>query len=190
MSYLLPAASPATTKLVFFDTLPDTFAPRAFSAAPASSRFMPLCVRLPVNTNVSPSSVCGSASAASASTSSARRTPCFANRSMTCTLSGVRRNRYVECAIFGPTPSTAASCSSVAAISASMLGNARASVSAMVLPTWRIPSPNSGRANGRVRDSSMAATSFFATVCPRQMGSPSLFVRPVCSCASSTSSSV
>ena len=52
--------------VVFFDTLPDTFAPRAFSAAPASSRFMPLCVRLPVSTNVSPSSVCGSASAACA----------------------------------------------------------------------------------------------------------------------------
>ena len=33
-----PGLSPATTKLVFFDTLPVTFAPRASSAAVASSR--------------------------------------------------------------------------------------------------------------------------------------------------------
>src|SRR5690606_21510236 len=35
-----PAASPATTRCVFFDTLPETFAPRASSFAPASSRLI------------------------------------------------------------------------------------------------------------------------------------------------------
>ena len=109
---------------------------------------------------------------------------------MTAALSGVRRNKYALRAIFGPTPSMTARSSSEASISASMDGYAAASSSAMVLPTWRMPSPNSARANGRVRLSSMAATSFFATVDPRRMGSPSLFTRPMSRSDSSTSSSV
>ena len=60
----------------------------------------------------------------------------------------------------------------------------------MVLPTWRIPNPKSTRAKGRLFDSAMAATSFAATVCPTRTGSPSLFVRPVSTWESSTSSSV
>ena len=71
-----------------------------------------------------------------------------------------------------------------------MDGYAAASSSAMVLPTWRMPSPKSARENGLARLPSIAATSFFATVDPRRMGSPSLFTRPMSSSASSTSSSV
>ena len=61
--------------------------------------------------------------------------------------------------------------------------------SAVVLPTCRMPSPNSTRAKVRPFDASMAATSFFATVCPRRTGSPSAFTRPMSKLASSSSDS-
>src|SRR5690606_30224309 len=49
-----PASAPATTNPVFFDTLPDTLAPRASSFAFASSR--PIESSVPVITTVTPSS--------------------------------------------------------------------------------------------------------------------------------------
>ena len=49
-----PASAPTTRKLVFFDTLPDTFAPSARSASSAASRCRPASV--PVITKVRPAS--------------------------------------------------------------------------------------------------------------------------------------
>src|SRR5690606_28292050 len=54
LASLEPAASPATTKLVFFDTLPATLAPSASSFSLASSRL--IAARVPVSTTVLPSS--------------------------------------------------------------------------------------------------------------------------------------
>src|SRR5690606_7392769 len=54
LASLEPAASPATTRCVFFDTLPATLAPSASSCSPASSRL--IADRLPVSTTVLPSS--------------------------------------------------------------------------------------------------------------------------------------
>ena len=51
---LLPAASPATTALVFLDTDPDTLAPRASSFSPASLREADSSS--PVRTKVKPAS--------------------------------------------------------------------------------------------------------------------------------------
>ena len=103
MSYFEPAFSPATTKLVFFDTDPDTLAPMAFRRAPASSRVMPECASIPVSTKVRPASTWGTSSP-TATASSAMVTPAARNRSMTDTLSGVRKNSHIPWATFGPTP--------------------------------------------------------------------------------------
>ena len=187
LSYLLPAASPQMTKLVFFDTLPETFAPLAFRRAPASSRVMPDSTRLPVSTKVRPASVCGTSSAGA---SSARFTPRCARRRSTSWLAGVRKNECTLAATMPPTPSTSVSSSTLAAESASMVGNAATICSAVVLPTWRMPRPNSTRANERPLLASMAATSFAAMVEPRCTGVPSFFERPVSRVASSYSSSV
>src|SRR3546814_3686179 len=54
LASLLPAASPATRKLVFFDTLPAALAPSASSFSFASSR--PIEDSVPVRTTVLPSS--------------------------------------------------------------------------------------------------------------------------------------
>src|SRR5690349_177871 len=54
LSSFEPASLPATTKLVFFDTLPATFAPSASSFSFASSRVSDVSV--PVSTTVCPSS--------------------------------------------------------------------------------------------------------------------------------------
>src|SRR5690606_37379448 len=65
-----PASAPATTNPVFFDTLPDTLAPRASSFAFASSR--PIESSVPVITTVTPSSgPSAAASPGSAASSSA-----------------------------------------------------------------------------------------------------------------------
>src|SRR5690606_29379221 len=50
LASLEPAASPATTRWVFFGTLPATLAPSAWSFSPASSRVIE--DRLPVSTTV------------------------------------------------------------------------------------------------------------------------------------------
>src|SRR3984957_15732882 len=54
LSSLDPAFDPATTKLVFFDTEPDTFPPSAWIASAASSLVRPSSV--PVSTTVTPAS--------------------------------------------------------------------------------------------------------------------------------------
>src|SRR5690606_24747723 len=68
LASLEPAASPATTKLVFFDTLPAALAPSASSFSLASSRLIE--DRVPVSTTVMPSS--GPEATASAAGNSAR----------------------------------------------------------------------------------------------------------------------
>src|SRR5690606_250396 len=71
LSSLEPASVPATTKLVFLETLPATLAPSASSRALASSRF--ICAKVPVSTTVLPSStpsLCWPVSGVRASSSS------------------------------------------------------------------------------------------------------------------------
>src|SRR3954468_14152410 len=115
LSYFDPGESPATTYAVFFDTELAAFPPRATMASLASSREN--TVSDPVTTIDRPSSVRSTL----VSRSSAIRTPAARHLSMIARCQSTVNHSTTAAAIVGPTPSTAANCSSDAALIASRL---------------------------------------------------------------------
>src|SRR6266481_1507341 len=140
-----PASLPATTKLVFFDTLPDTLAPRAVSASCACSRLM--LPSVPVMTTVRPESAGGPAVAAARSISG-HFTPLSRKALITLRCSSDAKNAARCAATTGPTSGTWRIALSSAPISGSSVPKCRASASAVASPTSRMPSPYSSRGVG------------------------------------------
>ena len=159
------------------DTEDDTLPPSACTASPAASRLNPSSV--PVTTTVTPASGwLGSAAAAPAAglgggggtqSGMASRTPAARHLSTMATCQSTPNHSMIEAAIFGPTPSAAASSSADAAAIASSEPNWAASTRAAVGPACRMDSATSTRHSGRVRASSSLPSSLAA-----------LTVRPPC----------
>ena len=103
---LEPALSPTTTKLVFFETLPEALPPRETMASLALSRVNPS--REPVTTTVRPSRVRAGSSCSSES-SSRVRTPAASQRLRISRCQSTSRHLAQDSAMVGPTPSTSAS---------------------------------------------------------------------------------
>ena len=95
-------------------------------------------------------------------------TPAARSRPSTATLVSAERNSARLAAMMPPTPSTAASSSTVAASIASRDPKARATARAPVGPTWRIPSATSSRLSGCAREASMPATRLAADSAPNR----------------------
>ena len=96
----LPGASPTTTAVVFFDTLPGALPPRDVMASSAPSRLKPSSV--PVTTIDVPASVCG----AVGSSTRPKSTPAARSFSMTARWPVVVEPRRAPTpAMVGPTPS-------------------------------------------------------------------------------------
>ena len=167
MSYLEPGASPATTNEVFFDTDPAALPPRAMIASLASSRENP--VSEPVTTIVRPAQV----ASMPVSRSSAIRTPAARHFSTIARCQSTSNHSRSAAAMVGPTPSTSANCSSVAAITASRLPNAIARARAAVGPTWRMDSATRIRHSGR----SLACCRFFSSREPLADSTPLLVLK-------------
>src|SRR5690606_9440789 len=143
LSYFEPGASPTTTNAVFFDTEPAALPPRAMMASLASSRENSRNV--PVTTMESPSRFRGT----DVSRSASMRTPARRHFSTISRCQSTANHSRTALAMVGPTPSTSASRSSLAASIASMEPNSRASACAAVGPTCRIDSPTRTFHNGR-----------------------------------------
>ena len=197
LSYLLPASSPATTNDVFLLTLPETLAPSALSAEPASSRVKP---RQRAGEHERQAGQRLRAEAApGAPRRVRRRRPASGRgprRSRGCRRTrGCSRRSSGRCLRRWPAGrqraprrwtgrrrAAAARCalrSSIAAIEP----NAAASASPTVAPTCRIPKPNSSRDSGLDLLASRLPTSFSATTGPRSTGVPSFLSRPMSSAA-------
>ena len=156
MSYLEPAFSPATTKLVFLDTEEVTLPPAWRTASPASSLVIPSSV--PVITTDTPASSRAAARLGSKSGSSSR-TPASRHLATIARCQSTANQSRREAAIVGPTPSTAASASTLAASIAVTEPNSAASARAAVGPTWRMDSATRIRHSGLVRTSARLASS-------------------------------
>lgn len=116
LSYLEPGLSPTTTKEVFFETDPVTFAPRLWRASFAPSL---VCEsRVPVTTTVSPSSGLGPSS--SPAPSSSIRTPASRHLRRISRCHSSANHAFTEAAMIGPTPSASDSSCSVASSIRSM----------------------------------------------------------------------
>ena len=131
-----PAASPAITRSVFFDTLPATFAPSATRRALASSRDSWL--RLPVRTTVLPANGL-SISSAFTTTGAGQRTPSASSCAMTSRLLSSAKKLKVWVATTMPTSGTFCSSSMVACSRASRVPKCAARPAAVASPTSRIP---------------------------------------------------
>src|SRR5215468_3745335 len=147
LSYFDPGLSPATTKLVFFDTEDAVLPPSAVTASAAWSRVNPASV--PVITTMTPASG-GSAPAPPAGSARAvpKSTPAARHLSTIATCQSTPNQSTSEAAMVGPTPSTAASRSAGAAAIASSEPNSAASARAAVGPTCRIDSATRIRYSG------------------------------------------
>src|SRR5690606_19924567 len=108
---LLPAPGPATTHDVFFETLPDTFAPSSCRRDFASSR--DIASSVPVSTYVWPASGCSSRARALIA---GQVTAAACSRRMTSILRGTAKKSTICCATIGPTSGTRCSFSTSAAI--------------------------------------------------------------------------
>src|ERR1700744_6280245 len=123
LSYLKPAFSPATTKLVFLETEDETLPPAARTASAASSRLSPGSV--PVITTVTPAST----REAAAEGSNPGVSSCTPDARHLATISACQstvNHSTTDVAIVGPTPSTIARASGDAAAMASPDPNATA----------------------------------------------------------------
>ena len=103
-----PASAPAITADVFFDTLDDTFPPRAFISAEASSRVIEESV--PVRTNVMPSKSCDTFSDFEPSVT----TPAASSASISAAEDGSEKNAAALSAVISPISGTAAMSSALA----------------------------------------------------------------------------
>lgn len=128
-----PAASPATTSVVFAEIDAAIRAPAASAVCFASSRESVGSV--PVNTTVCPAS--GPPPAAATGCGS---TPAAESFAISAAFLGSANQPWTACAIAGPTSSRSSSASTPASRSASSVLKARASVFAPLAPTSGIPS--------------------------------------------------
>ena len=100
-------------------------------------------------------------------------TPAARSRSITPSLARAERNSATLAAMTPPTPSTAASSSTLAASMASSVPKARATARAPVGPTCRMPSATSSRLSGWDFEASMAATRLRAETSPKRSSATS-----------------